>query len=179
MASERNSLAIDRYQAVRSLSPLGRPDSRATFLAVKKLASANTSSQSRMPLWSNFERKARHLSLRTSVSYHSLSRRQQIEACGHRSGRSFHRAPLSSTHGIPSHTNRRPALERPSFGPTDTLGNKKGRFPATGHPSDTRPVHSPHLPPAGQIYTMFWKNKHLKHARCRARNLHQRFCGRS
>ena len=44
MASERNTLAIDQYQALRSLSPLGFSDPRAPFLAGKKLASTNTSS---------------------------------------------------------------------------------------------------------------------------------------
>jgi|SRR5271157_2044274 len=70
MAPERNTLAIDQYQALRSLSSLGRPDYRAPFFARKKLASTNTSSQLRMPLWSNSEGKARHMSLSTSVSYH-------------------------------------------------------------------------------------------------------------
>ena len=53
MASERNTLAIDQYQALRSLSPLGFPDSRAPFFAGKKLASTNTSSQSKMNLTKN------------------------------------------------------------------------------------------------------------------------------
>ncbi len=79
MASQRNTLAIDQYHALRSLSPLGFPDSRALFFAGKKLASTNTSSQSRMPLWSNSERKARHISLSTSASYQSLRRRQQVD----------------------------------------------------------------------------------------------------
>ena len=34
IASERNTLAIDQYQALRSLSPLGFPDSCAPFLAL-------------------------------------------------------------------------------------------------------------------------------------------------
>jgi len=106
MASERNTLAIDQYQALRSLSSLGFPDSRAPFFAGKKLASTKTSSQSRMPLWSNSERKARHMSLRTSSSYHSLNRRQQVDGFGYRSGRSFHLAPVLKIHSIPSNTSR-------------------------------------------------------------------------
>ena len=128
MASERNTLAIDQYQALRSLSPLGFPDSRAPFFAGKKLASTNTSSQSRMPLWSNSERKARHMSLRTSSSYHSLSRRQQVEGFGYRSGRSFHLAPVLSTHSIPSNTKRSSVLGRPPFRPTDFFGMRGSIF---------------------------------------------------
>jgi hypothetical protein len=116
MASERNTLAIDQYRTLRSLSPLSFPDSRAPFFAGKKLASTNTSSQSRMPLWSNSERKARHMSLSTSVSYHSLRRRQQVDGCGYFFGRSFHRAPVLSIHSIPSKTNRSSAGGRPHLG---------------------------------------------------------------
>ena len=116
MASERNTLAIDQYQALRSLSPLGFPDSRAPFFAGKKLASTNTSSQSRMPLWSNSERKARHMSLRTSSSYQSLRRRQQVDGCGYFFGRSCHLAPVLSIHSIPSKTKRSSAGGRPPLG---------------------------------------------------------------
>lgn len=122
MASERDTLAIDQYQALRSLSPLGRPDSRAPFFAGKKLASTNTSSQSRMPLWSNSERKARHMSLSTSVSYHSLRRRQQVDGCGYFFGRSFHRAPVLSIQSIPSKTNRSSAGGRPPLRLLGRLG---------------------------------------------------------
>lgn len=128
MASERNTLAIDQYQALRSLSPLGRPDTRAPFFAGKKLASTKTSSQSRMPLWSSSERKARHTSLRTSASYHSLRRRQHVEGCGYRSGRSFHLAPVLRTQSIPSKTNRSSALGRPPLGRGGGLGMRGSIF---------------------------------------------------
>jgi hypothetical protein len=128
IASERNTLAIDQYHALRSLSPLGFPDSRAPFFAGKKLASTNTSSQSRMPSWSSSERKARHISLRTSASYHSLRRRQQVEGLGYRSGRSLHLAPVFSTQSIPSNTSLSSALGRPPFGPTGFLGIKGSIF---------------------------------------------------
>jgi hypothetical protein len=122
MASERNTLAIDQYHALCSLSPLGLPDCRAPFFAGKKLASTKTSSQSRMPSWSSSERKARHISLRMSSSYHSLNRRQHVDGCGYRSGRSFHLAPVFRTQRIPSNTNRSSALGRPPFLPPDCFG---------------------------------------------------------
>jgi len=114
MASERNTRAIDQYHALRSLSPLGFPDSRAPFFAGKKLASTKTSSQSRIPSWSNSERKARHISLRTPSSYHSLKRRQQVDGCGYRSGMSFHLARFSGSRGYPqTPIGRRPWGDRP------------------------------------------------------------------
>jgi hypothetical protein len=128
MASERNTLAIDQYQALRSLSPLGFPDSRAPFFAGKKLASTNTSSQSRIPLWSSSERKARHMSLRTSASYHCLRRRQQVEGFGYRSGRSFHLAPVFRTHRMPSNTKRSSLRGRPPLGPTGLFGMRGSIF---------------------------------------------------
>ena len=122
MASERNTLAIDQYHALCSLSPLGLPDCRAPFFAGKKLASTKTSSQSRIPSWSSSERKARHISLRTPSSHHSLKRRQQVDGCGYRSGRSFHLAPVFRIQRIPSNTNRSSALGRPPFLPPDFFG---------------------------------------------------------
>jgi len=128
MASERNTLAIDQYHALRSLSPLGRPDARAPFFAGMKVASTNTSSHSRMPLWSNSERKARHMSLRTSASYHSLSRRQQVEGFGYRSGRSLHLAPVFRTQRMPSSTSRLSARGRPPLRPTGLFGMRGSIF---------------------------------------------------
>lgn len=122
MASERNTLAIGQHHALRPLSPRGLPDCRAPLFAGKKLASTKTSSQSRMPSWSSTERKARHISLRTSSSYHSLKRRQQVDECGYRSGRSLHLAPVFRTQRIPSNTNRSSALGRPPFSFLDFFG---------------------------------------------------------
>ena len=123
----------------------------------RSIASTNTSSQSRMPLWSNSERKARHMSLRTSSSYHTLRRRQQVEGFGYPSGRSFHLAPVLSTHSIPSNTKRSSVLGRPPFRPTDLFGIRGSIF---FHCSSV-------LPPASQIYILLQKNKCLKYARLR------------
>jgi len=128
ITSERNTLAIDQYHALRSLSPLGFPDRCAPFFAGKKLASTNTSSQSSLPSWSSSERKARHNSLSTSSSYHCLSRRQHVEGCGYRFGRSFHLAPVLSTQRIPSNTRRSSALGRPPLGLAGGLGMRGSIF---------------------------------------------------
>jgi hypothetical protein len=128
MASQRKTLAIDHHHALCSLSPLGLSDRWPPFFAGKKLASMNDSSQSSTPLASSSERKALHISLRTSASYHSFRRRQHVEGCGYFSGRSFHRAPVLSIQRIPSKTNRSSALGRPPFGRGGGLGMRGSIF---------------------------------------------------
>ena len=122
MASQRNTLAIDHHQVLRSLASLGFPDSRAPFFAGMKVASTKDSSQSRTPSASNSERKARHMSLRTPASCQSLKRRQHVEGWGYSSGRSCHLAPVLRTQRIPSKHGRSGTGGRPPFG----LGGRGG-----------------------------------------------------
>jgi len=122
MASQRNTLAIDHHQVLRSFPSFGFADRRAPFFAGMKVASTNDSSQSRMPSWSNSERKARHMSLRTSASCQSLKRRQQVDGSGYWSGRSRHLAPVLRIQRIPSKQARSSAGGRPPFG----LGGREG-----------------------------------------------------
>src|SRR3972149_3562502 len=49
VASQRNTLAIDHHQVLRSFAPFGFPDRRAPFFAGTKVASTNASSQLRTP----------------------------------------------------------------------------------------------------------------------------------
>jgi hypothetical protein len=128
MASQRKTLAIDHHHALCSFSPFGLSDRWTPFFAEKKLPSMNDSSQSSTPLASNSERKALHISLRTSASYHSLRRRQHVEGCGYLSGRSFHRAPVLSIQRIPSKTKRSSALGRPPLGRGGGLGMRGSIF---------------------------------------------------
>jgi len=127
-ASQRKTLAIDHHHELCALSPLGRPDCWTPFFAGKKLPSMNDSSQSSTPLASKSERKALHISLRTSASYQCFRRRQHVDGCGYLSGRSFHRAPVLSTQSIPSNTNRSSALGRPPFGRGGGLGMRGAIF---------------------------------------------------
>jgi len=122
IASQRNTLAIDHHQVLRSLASLCFPDGRAPFLAGMKVASTNDSSQSRIPSASNSERKARHMSLRTPASCQSLKRRQHVEGWGYSSGRSCHLAPVLRTQRIPSKQARSSAGGRPPLG----LGGRGG-----------------------------------------------------
>jgi hypothetical protein len=116
MASQRKTLAIDHHHALCSFTPFGLSDRWTPFLAGKKLASMNASSQSSTPLASKSERKALHISFNTSASYHSFRRRQQVEGSGYLSGRSCHRAPVLSIQRIPSKIKRLSFLGRPPFG---------------------------------------------------------------
>lgn len=122
MASQRNTLAIDHHQVLRSLASLRFSDSRAPFFAGMKVASTKDSSQSRIPSASNSERKARHMSLRTPASCQSLKRRQHVEGSGYSGGRSRHLAPVLRTQRIPSKQARSSAGGRPPFG----LGGRAG-----------------------------------------------------
>lgn len=97
MVAERNTMASDEYQAPHALPPLGLADSRAPFFAGEKLPSTKTSSTLKMRVASSLQRKARHLSLSTSSSYHSLRCHKQVEELGYTSGRRLHLPPVLIT----------------------------------------------------------------------------------
>lgn len=122
MASQRNTLAIDHHQALRSLASLRFADCRAPFFAGMKVASTKDSSHSRIPSASNSERNPRHMSLRTPASYQSLRRRQHVEGSGYSAGRSRHLAPVFRIQRMPSKQARSSAGGRPPFG----LGGRGG-----------------------------------------------------
>jgi hypothetical protein len=122
MASQRNTLAIDHHQVLRSLASLRFSDSRAPFFAGMNVASTKDSSQSRIPSASNSDRKALHMSLSTPASCQSLKRRQHVEGSGYSSGRSRHLAPVLRTQRMPSRQARSSAGGRPPFG----LGGRGG-----------------------------------------------------
>ncbi len=122
MASQRNTLAIDHHQVLRSLTSLRFSDRRAPFFAGMNVASTKDSSQSRIPFASNSERKARHMSLKTPALCQSLRRRQHVEESGYSAGRSRHLASVLRTQRIPSKQSRSPAGGRPPFG----LGGRGG-----------------------------------------------------
>ena len=122
MASQRNTLAIDHHQVLRSLAPLRFSDRRAPFFAGMKVASTKDSSQSRIPCASNSERKDLHMSLMTPASCQSLRRRQHVEKWGYSGGRSCHLAPVLRIQRIPSKHPRSSAGGRPPLG----LGGRGG-----------------------------------------------------
>lgn len=113
LASQRNTLAVDHHHPLCSLAALGLADALAPFFAGAKLPSMKVSLQSSLPRSSSSERNARHRSNHTSSSSHLRSRRQHVGPLGNSGGISRQRAPVLSTHKIPSSTSRLFAHGRP------------------------------------------------------------------
>ena len=113
MYSHRNTLAVDHHHPLRTLAPLGLPDVGAPFFADANEPSMNVFSHCSRPRASRWPRKARHIRSHVPSSSHARSRRQQVDPLGYPSGRSRHRAPVLSTHRIPSTTSRCGTRGRP------------------------------------------------------------------
>ena len=113
LASQRNTLAVDHHHPLRALAALGFSNAVAPFLAGAKLPSRNDSLQSSLPRWSNSLRNCRQILSHTSCSSQCRSRRQHVLGLGYSLGRSRQRAPVLSTHRIPSSTWRLSAQGRP------------------------------------------------------------------
>jgi len=113
MYSHRNTLAVDHHHPLRALAPLRCPDVGAPFFADANEPSMNVFSHRSRPRASRWPRKARHIRSHVPSSSHARSRRQQVDPLGYPSGRSRHRAPVLSTHKIPSTTSRCGTRGRP------------------------------------------------------------------
>jgi len=111
--SQRNTLAVCQYHKLCALAPLGFSDASAPFFAGANVPSTKVSLQSRWPRSSNSSRKARQTVNQTSCSIQRWRRRQQVLGLGYRSGKSCQRAPVRSTHKIPSRHARLSAQGRP------------------------------------------------------------------
>ncbi len=127
-ASQRNTFAVDHHHPLRTFSAFGRPHTEAPFLAEAKLPSANVSSQSSRPFSSNSPINTRQTRSHTSCSSQSRRRRQQVLYEGYLSGKSFHRAPLRSTHRMPSNTLRLPMGLRPPLRDRSNFGKSGSIF---------------------------------------------------
>ena len=113
LASQRNTRAVDHHHPLRALAALGFADAEAPLFAGAKLASRKLSSQSNVPRASSSERNARHTLSQTPCFSQRARRRQQVLGLGYSWGRSRQRAPVLSTHKIPSSTRRLSAQGRP------------------------------------------------------------------
>jgi hypothetical protein len=111
--SQRNTLAVCHHHPLRTFATFGFTHAEPLFLAAAKLPSINTSLQLSFPCSSSSQRKRRHSVSHTSSSSQSRSRRQQVLALGYFWGRSRQRAPLRSTHRMPSKTARSSARGPP------------------------------------------------------------------
>lgn len=113
LASQRNTRAVDHHHPLCALAALGFANSEPPFLAGAKLASRKLSSQSSVPRVSSSDKNARHTLSHTPCFSQRPKRRQQVAALGYSLGRSRHRAPVLSTHKMPSSTRRLSAQGRP------------------------------------------------------------------
>ncbi len=123
--SQRNALAIDHHHALRALATAGFAHSSAPFLAVMKVASRKASFQS-----SNLRRSISANSCcqacnQTPCSSQCCRRRQQVTPLGYGRGTSRQRAPLRSTHRMPSQQARLQAQGRPRWSRRLRGGGKK------------------------------------------------------
>jgi len=112
-ASQRNTLAVDHHHPLCALALLGFSNAGAPFLAGAKLPSKNDSLQSSLPRLSSWRRNSRQTLSQTPRLSHCRKRRQQVLGLGYCAGRSRQRAPVLSTHRIPSRTRRLSAQGRP------------------------------------------------------------------
>jgi hypothetical protein len=124
VVSQRKTPAVDRHHPLRPLAPLGLADGGAPFSAGAKLPSRNDSLHLNSCRSFNPPRKARQISSQTSCASQSRSLRQQVAGAGNSSGKSCHRAPLRSSHKMPSSTLRSSAPGRP---PCGRLGLSRAR----------------------------------------------------
>lgn len=113
LASQRNTLAVCHHHPLCTFATFGFTHAEPPFLALAKLPSRKTSSQLSLPWASSCPSKARQIVNQTSRSSHSAKRRQQVLAEGYSLGKSRQRAPLRSTHKMPSKTMRSSARGRP------------------------------------------------------------------
>lgn len=113
LRSERYALAIDQYHPLCPLPALGFSHGSAPFLAATKLPSRKVSSHCNSSRWLRAANNCCQASIQMSSSSHCRSRRQQVGPLGYSAGRSRHRAPVLSTHKIPSTQSRLGAGGRP------------------------------------------------------------------
>jgi hypothetical protein len=123
-----NPFAIDHHQPLRTLAPLGLPDSIAPFFAGAKLPSAKVSSHFNRPLASNSPNKVCQIFTQIPSSSHWRIRRQQVEGLGYSSGRSHQRAPVLQSQRIPSRHRRFSTQGRPPLFPWGGFGIKGSSF---------------------------------------------------
>lgn len=103
---QRNSFAVRHHHELRTLAAPGNVNFRAPFLATMKWPSIKHWVHWIRLRLSNSRIKLCQIFSQTPWSSQSLNRLQQVLGLGYSLGKSFHRAPLRSTHKIPSRTSR-------------------------------------------------------------------------
>ena len=121
---ERKASAIYKEHDLCPFATTSRPDLITPFFADENVPSANVSEQSTFPLSCSFSRSRRRTSSMTPVSVHRLNHRWHVDFEGKSFGKSFQRAPVLSTHRMPSRQSRGCTRGRPPSSPGGSHGNK-------------------------------------------------------
>ena len=121
---ERRAVAVDEQHDLRAFAFLGVADLGAPFFPGENVPSPIPSSQSICFKWSSFPSSRRQAVTQIPACVHSCRRRQHVAGLGYRSGKSFHRAPVWSTHNTPSKQARGGTLGRPPLEVIGGWGNR-------------------------------------------------------
>ena len=127
---QRSSVAVNEQHDFGSLAPFGGADVFAPFFAAANVPSAIPSDQSSSRRRSSSSNNRAQAIRKTPDSVHCLNRRQHVVKEGKDFGKSFHRAPLMSTHKIPSKQARGGAGGRP---PHRVVGSQGKRSSLRSH----------------------------------------------
>jgi len=110
---ERKTITVCHCHDLRTLAPLGFPNTWAPFFAGAKVPSMKHSVRSSFPRSLRSVASASRIRSITPASFHSWKRRWQVWYGGYRSGISFHGAPVRRTQRIPSIISREDRRGRP------------------------------------------------------------------
>lgn len=103
---DRKTRAVCNGHDLGPLAPFGRPDPKAPFFALAKVASINPSLRSRSPRSRRSSANAARIFGKAPAHTHAWNRRWHVWYGGYRRGKSFHGAPVRSTHRMPFSTAR-------------------------------------------------------------------------
>ena len=121
---ERKTPTIDKEHDLCSFPTTSRPDLSTPFFADENVPSANVSEQSNFPFSCSFSRSRRRTCSMIPFSVHRLNHRWHVDFEGKCFGKSFHLAPVRSTHKMPSRQSRGCTRGRPPASPGGSHGNR-------------------------------------------------------
>jgi hypothetical protein len=121
---QRQAGTVDQKHELSALAPLRGTNQIAPFFAGANVPSAKPCSQSISPRRSSCSSNRRQAWSHTPLLDHSTKRLQQVTYEGNDRGKSFQRAPLRSTHRIPSRHRRALHLGRPPRGSDARIGKQ-------------------------------------------------------
>ena len=121
---KRQVIAVGQHKDVAAVPFATATDVLAPFFARTNEPSPIASSQSMPRRCINSPSSRSHAARNTPERVQSRCLLQQVQGEGYRSGKSFHRAPVNSTHRTPSRHSRGGTQGRPPCGPTGGSGNR-------------------------------------------------------